>query len=373
MNMNGVVMFSIFIACVIPILFLLFLRKFDLLHTGKVWKNFATLGGGVVAYWIATQINPFIVNIGWATWDQVIRISAPIIEEILKALIILYLISRSDSNYVVDGAIYGFGAGVGFAVVENIEYIINNPQLAFAIAFARVFSTNLVHATGSGIIGIALAYQRGEKAQFSGIGFVLLGYILAISFHALFNTMVSAGTFLAAAIIYGFVGFGFIFYIIKRGLNIQKEWVAQTLGEAERITQEEAKVIRYIETVDKVLQPIQQRFGIKKTQMMRALMFKQAEIGIKKKILESDTSEARKKETQKIIDTLLIEMEELRNKIGWNCMLLYRQVYSERALEVFSLLNARIAAAGPSQKGGGLWSTLADRMKQSTRQEENQL
>jgi len=46
----------------------------------------------------------------WSTWagvsfEQMIRIVAPILEEFLKALILIYLVQRADFNYVVDGAI----------------------------------------------------------------------------------------------------------------------------------------------------------------------------------------------------------------------------------------------------------------------------
>lgn len=372
--MDAIVIFSILLALGIPILFLLFLRRYDLIQTGKPERNLGTVACGIFAYYLAAQINPAIVNSGWGTWDQVIRIYAPFVEEILKSLIVLYLVSRADSNYIVDGAIYGFGAGIGFAIIENVEYITNNSSAAMVVALARVFSTNLVHATGSGLIGTALAYQRGDKNWKRGVSYVFAGYAFAIFFHALFNTMVNAGTFIVVAIIYGFLGFGLIYYFIQRGMSIQKEVVEQVLGEAERITHNETKVIRYIETVDKVLEPIKQRFGDDKTQMVRTLMFKQAEIGIKKKLLESDTNANRKVEVQKIIDTLLKEMDDLRDNIGWNCMLLYRQVYAGQALQVFSLLNARIASAGLGQKGGGLWNTLSEKMSQpESQEEENQL
>lgn len=366
-----IIAIAIIIALTFPVIFLILLRRYDLMETGKPWKNFVTLIFGIVAYYAAAQINPAMVNAGWVTWDQVIRITAPIIEEILKSLIIIYLVARADSNYVVDGAIYAFGAGIGFAMIENIEYVTGNPEIALIVALARVFSTNLVHATGTGLIGTALAYRRGDAVTWRGWAFVINGYFMAIFFHAVFNSLVTDGIAIAFAIGYGVLGVALIAYLIRRGLNIQKDWVTETLGEADRVTQEETKVIRNIETVDKALKPIEQRFGYEKTQLVRTLIFKQAEIGIKKKLLETDSNANRKVEVQKIIDTLLLEMDDLRDKIGWNCMLMFRQVYAGQAMQVFNLLNARIAAAGLGQKGGGLWNTISERMsQQSTSQSE---
>ena len=93
-----VVSISLGIAFVVPLLFLLFLRKFDLYSTGKYSLNFVTILSGVIAYALAAQINPAMVNAGWVTWDQVIRVTAPIVEEILKAIILIYLVQRADFN-----------------------------------------------------------------------------------------------------------------------------------------------------------------------------------------------------------------------------------------------------------------------------------
>src|SRR5258707_15573556 len=107
------------IAFIIPLVFLLVVRRFDLYGTGKYRFNLVTLIWGLIAYMLAARINPAMIHAGWVTHDQVVRFTAPIIEELLKALILIYLVQRADFNYVVDGAIYGFGSGIGFAIVEN--------------------------------------------------------------------------------------------------------------------------------------------------------------------------------------------------------------------------------------------------------------
>jgi phosphotransferase system glucose/maltose/N-acetylglucosamine-specific IIC component len=60
------------------------------------------------------------------------------------------------------------------------------------VAVARVLSTNLIHAAGSGVIGVALAMWRAEKGGKSWL-WVFLGYVFASVFHMIFNTMVSTG------------------------------------------------------------------------------------------------------------------------------------------------------------------------------------
>lgn len=367
-----IVAIALAIALTVPVIFLFLLRRFDLYQTGQFKSNIITLMGGIVAYYFAAQINPYLVNAGWATWDQVIRIYAPIVEEILKSLIVVYLVRRADFNYIVDGVLYGFGAGIGFAIIENVEYVTGNPEIALVVALARVFSTNLVHATGSALIGTAWANQRGDKSNRAWL--IILGvYLFSMFFHGLFNTMVNAGTAILVAIAYGVIGTSIIYYVIRRGMNIQKQWVAEKLGMTDRVTQEETHVVRNIETINEILLPVEKRFGIEKAHLVRGLIYKQAEIGIKRKLLDTDTSEARKKEINKIIEDLGKDINVLRNQIGSYCMMMVREVYLGQEMQVFNLLNARIASAGPVQKGGGVWNTLSEKMSQPESQEENQL
>ncbi|MFN3492132.1 MAG: hypothetical protein ACK40V_07930, partial [Anaerolineales bacterium] len=97
-----VVAFALLIALAVPVLFLFFLNRYDLFQTGKFQYNVIALAYGFFAYLLAAQINPAILNIGLAdSWDQVVRFWAPIVEEILKSLIVIYLVNRADFNYIV--------------------------------------------------------------------------------------------------------------------------------------------------------------------------------------------------------------------------------------------------------------------------------
>ncbi|MBK7451240.1 MAG: PrsW family intramembrane metalloprotease [Anaerolineales bacterium] len=366
------VVVALLIAFTIPVVFLYLLNRFDLFNTGKSYFNVLTLVGGMLAYYAAAQINPAVVNMGWASREQVVRFVAPVIEEILKAVILVYLVQRADFNYVVDGALYGFGSGIGFAVTENYEYVMGHSEVAMTIALARVFSTNLMHATSSGLIGTALAYQRGDKTIRGRLA-IAAGYIISISIHMGFNTLVNSGgnlIVLIFAILIGVTGAALIWYIIKRGLNIQKDWVAEKLGMADRVTQEETRVVSNIEAVHEVLAPVEARFGAEKAALVRSLIYKQAEIGIKRKLLETAANETRKKEINTIIEDLVKEINLLRNQIGTYCMMMVREVYLSQDLQIWSLLNARIASAGLGQKGGGLWNRVSERLKDSSSQED---
>ena len=53
-------------------------------------------------------------------------------------------------------------------------------------------------------------------------------------------------------------------------------------------------------------------------------------------------------------------------------MMFVRTVYLEQDIQIWNLLNARVAAAGLGQKGGGLWDRVNTRMKDSHNPQEEQ-
>jgi len=358
------------IAFVVPLLFLFLVRKFDLFATGRYAVNVVTLIWGVIAYLLAVQVNSTAIELGWATRSQVIRVIAPIAEELLKSLILIYLVQRADFNYIVDGAIYGFGAGIGFAIIENYEYVMGHQEIALTIAVARVFSTNLVHATGSGLIGTVLAYRRGDRSWVGWL-FLLFGYAFSMSFHMGFNTMVNAGGFLIVAIAFGAVGVGLIWYAIRRGLKTQKEWVGEKLTEADRATKSETKALTKIEDLPReILAPVEKQFGSDKAKLVQKMMLRQAEMGIKRKLLDSTPNEGKRREIELLIEDIKKDVKTMRDQIGPYCMMLVRQVYLEQDIKIWDAIGARIAQSSTGQVGGGLWDRTGERIKSSKAQEE---
>jgi RsiW-degrading membrane proteinase PrsW (M82 family) len=364
-----IIAISLIIALTVPVLFLFILRHYDLYKTGQFSMNIITLLCGMVAYFIAAQINTAVANTGWASWDQVIRIVAPIVEEILKSIIVIYIVSRADFNYIVDGALYGFGAGIGFAMIENIQYVTNNVEIALFVAVIRVFSTNLMHATGSGIIGTAWANTRGDKSKRAWL-IIALGYLFSIIFHAVFNSMVSSGTIVLVAIAYGLLGAVLIYYIIHHGMGIQKQWVSEKLTIADRAGKQDTKAATKIEILEETLAPIKERFGQEKADKVKEYISLQAEIGIKRKLLDSDTKNTRKIEVEEIIKNLVADTDRLRNEVGVYCMMMVREVYLEQDSQTWNLLADRIAVTGTGQKGGGLWDLTKKRIQESASRED---
>ena len=114
---------AIIIATIIPLVFLYLIYTRDLYGTGAFRYVIYCFFWGAAAYVLAAYVNTWVEGTGLVTRLQVVRYTAPVAEEILKALILIYLVRRPQFTYFVDGAIYGFAIGIGFAVFENYQYI----------------------------------------------------------------------------------------------------------------------------------------------------------------------------------------------------------------------------------------------------------
>jgi len=369
---SSMIYWALGIALIIPLVFLYIIRTRDLYATGKFSYVVVTMAWGVLAYYLAANINPWIFHSGLASKATVLRIIAPIIEEILKSFLLIYLVQRADFNYVVDGALYGFGTGIGFAIVENWEYINANPDAALFVAIARVFSTNLIHATGSGVIGAALSANRAQPG-IKGLLWVLGGYMFSIGLHMGFNTFVNTGGILVYAVIIGMAGLGLIYLAIRRGMDVQKGWIAEKLGDSNRVTQSEVKALGSIEeSVDDLLRPIKLQFGEQKADLVKELLSVQAEIGIKTKLLDTTFNETKKREMIEIIESLRNDMESLRKEIGPYCMMFVRGVYLSHDFNMWGAIADRIAASSTGKKGGGLWDLTTSRLQGNKQDEEEE-
>lgn len=363
---------AITISFSIPLVCLYAIRNLDLFGTGKFHYNLATLLWGIIAYTLAAVINSTLLTTHLITYSQLLHLVAPITEEILKSVVLLCLVRRKDFHYVVDGVIYGFGTGIGFAVAENYEYIIRNPEAAVTVALARVLSTNLIHAATSGLIGSALALGRVERRSPKTI-LLAAGLGVAILIHVGFNTIVDDGVSLIATLGLGVFSVLFIVVIIQQGLKIQQAWIGEMLGALDHVTLGEAMAAQRIRSVNDILAPLTRQFGTDKASLAFSLVLMQAKIGIKRKLLKTVQDEKTCRELEADVQRITADMNKLRKRIGPYCMLFIRTVYLEQESRVWEVINARVAATHKSQAGGGLWSRLESRLNESgSRKKENE-
>jgi RsiW-degrading membrane proteinase PrsW (M82 family) len=190
----------------------------------------ALLWGGVVALTFSAVSNSalltFLQNVlpGGIVDAWGAALVAPLNEEFYKAagLVMLYLISRTEFDSLMDGLVYGAMIGLGFQVVENVQYFIlaaaesSGSQLG-AVAgmfFVRVVLAGLYsHMLFSGLMGFGFAYyvtRRDVVPRRRRLAVLALFAALAWAAHFVWNSPWldgwmgrSSGSFVLALIVKG--------------------------------------------------------------------------------------------------------------------------------------------------------------------------
>ncbi|MCI0399370.1 MAG: PrsW family intramembrane metalloprotease [Chloroflexi bacterium] len=354
------------VATAVPLIVLYVIYTLDLYGSGSfksVGLCFAWGGFAVLLAFYAN--NDLYARIG--DYDAMVRFVAPIVEELLKAIVLVYLVRRPNFTYFVDGAIYGFAAGVGFAVFENYFYLYINQNDALGVAIGRVLSTNLMHATASATVGIALGLSRFQRFRGRAV-FLLGGLVVAILIHTGFNNLtqsdIEGGWLLLYSSAVGFGGTGIIAWTIKRGLAEQKQWIEETLGVADRVTAGEAAVVQRLADAHEILAPLAQIFGEEKANQIYEFLVLQAQLGIKRKTLEKLTDDEKMRQAvEKQMDEIRQKMDDARRAVGAYTMLSLRSIFPENASPVWGRLESVIdeRAAQPNRGPSALFASLEKR------------
>lgn len=129
--------------------------------------------------------------------DAEVAIVAPIVEEAVKAiiLVVFFLVSRREFDNVLDGIVYGALVGLGFAFVENILYLsATGVQTGLdgmtQLWFLRAGLFGLNHSMFTAFTGGALGYARSVRPGWRRGLFASLGLGIAMVLHSLHNTLV---------------------------------------------------------------------------------------------------------------------------------------------------------------------------------------
>ena len=168
----------------------------------------AVIWGGVVALTFASITNSAMLSflqhimpaITVDSWGA--AIVAPINEELYKGagLVLMFLIARSEFDGLMDGLIYGAMIGLGFQVVENIQYFMlaasesTGGEIGAVVGmyFLRVILSGLYsHVLFSGLMGFGFAYfvtRKGQEPLTRRLGVFALFAVAAWAAHFVWNS-----------------------------------------------------------------------------------------------------------------------------------------------------------------------------------------
>lgn len=106
-------------------------------------------------------------------------------QEFLKYAAVRYSIYHSDEyDEPTDGVVYATAAGLGYATMLNINFVVSNGGVDLGVGIIRMAVVALAHAAFSGITGYFLGRAKFESEP---IWWMPLGITLAATFNGLFN------------------------------------------------------------------------------------------------------------------------------------------------------------------------------------------
>lgn len=356
---------AVAISIAFPLLYLSLIRWLDLYASGSFKTVLACVGWGITSTIIAAIVNRIFLR--FVEEAIVVRFTAPIAEEILKSLILIYLVRRPNFSYFVDGAVFGFASGTGFTILENLEYLVRaGVGQTLPVALTRAFTTSLLHGSATAMTGIALGklkFSRGLSRTLSP----LLGWAGAISLHMTFNNVVSRNTELGLltpllALGIALLGLVLVATFIFIGLREERGWLLEKLKMNVGVSAGESKVVQEMANFDTLLAPVSERFGNEKRKQVEEFLRLQAQLGIKRKTQEKTQDPIERAEVGTEVIALQEQIDLLRRVVGVYCMTYVRSILPPETEPMWVRLNQTLAKQKSS--GKNMWSSLESKMEQ---------
>jgi RsiW-degrading membrane proteinase PrsW (M82 family) len=208
------------VSATIPVpLYLLLVLWIDRYESEPLWMlATAFFWGALVAVFIALVFNT-ASSVMVAVMTESMEagqafgavISAPIVEESAKGLILFILFFKKDEfDGVVDGIVYAAMVGLGFAMTENIQYygravMESGSGGLTAVFILRGTLSPFAHPLFTSMTGIGLGLARQSHNNFIKVLSPIVGLLMAIAMHLIWN---------GSVVIFGGLGFLFAYLVI---------------------------------------------------------------------------------------------------------------------------------------------------------------
>src|SRR3954452_1958983 len=114
----------------------------------------AVVGCGIAVAGVSYLINDQLLGRVELDFKLFTRYVSPILEELLKGLVIFTLIRKNRIGFLVDAAILGVAVGAGFALVENLYYLYTRPDAGMGIWIVRGFGTAIMHGGATALFAV---------------------------------------------------------------------------------------------------------------------------------------------------------------------------------------------------------------------------
>ena len=123
-------------------------------------------------------------------FDNFVR--AAFLEEFFKMIVIIFFCTRKDEfDEPMDGLVYGVAASLGFATIENIDYVLHYfKEPSFEVAMVRAYSAVPMHALCGAMMGFLITKSIFEKRH--NYLNLILALVIPVGMHGLYNFSLSS-------------------------------------------------------------------------------------------------------------------------------------------------------------------------------------
>ncbi|MEO5764785.1 MAG: PrsW family glutamic-type intramembrane protease [Casimicrobiaceae bacterium] len=346
-------LYSILIAAAVPLGFLYLIKWLNFFETHRPRLIFLAFAWGAVAMGLAYSFqHPLVPFLG----KQYISTHlAPFVEEVLKSLILLYLVRRPDYKHFVDGAIYGFAAGIGFAVAENLLYLSRvDVNTGLVVTITRVFSASVAHGSNTAVVGIAVGGFPLLRAL-GPWGSWLVGLTIAACMHMTYNNLawkVPGRMNVPSVLALAFVSLAIVVGAILWGLRQERRRLGRRLGLGAGVSRGEAGLIHRIEDLDEMLAPVEARFGAQKRAQVARVLVLAAQVGMQQAQIRRTKDREFRAELAAHLDETKDELKRLRRSVGLYAMSYVRSIVPRSKWSIWVRLGQAVAV---TREGPDLW------------------
>lgn len=162
---------------------LLYMDSYKLVGIKTIlWVIFAGALLPVAGYWI----NGYVIGVlGWDL-QAYSRYAAPLIEEGLKASVLIFLFRTNRIGFMVDSAILGFAVGAGFSLLENFYYLNLASDAHIALWVVRGFGTAIMHGGVAALFGVISQVLTERSMKINPLLYIP-GLVFAVTLHSIYN------------------------------------------------------------------------------------------------------------------------------------------------------------------------------------------
>jgi len=141
---------------------------------------------GCLSAFVCSWINAFALEYIDIDYRLYTRMVAPLVEEAVKASILVYLFRTNRIGFLIDAGILGFTVGAGFSFVENIYYLHFASDAHYGVWMVRGFGTAIMHGGATALFAIVSETMTQRHLKMNPLLYIP-GLIVAFLLHAIFN------------------------------------------------------------------------------------------------------------------------------------------------------------------------------------------